>query len=144
MLLPLVTDQLSGQLDDHSCKPDYEACVQLLSTVLDSLDRKDVVRSYCLSLHMNASKIKSEQRGQVFVVEISDQSEFTFLRGSAHPLGQGLKTSYRHPYGAQSQTVVLMDPVEVIQLLIRVGSGKCSLQGSLWADCEHAGGWATY
>uniref|UniRef100_A0A671X304 Dedicator of cytokinesis 5 n=1 Tax=Sparus aurata TaxID=8175 RepID=A0A671X304_SPAAU len=42
VLLPLVTDQLSGQLDDHSCKPDHEACVQLLSTVLDNLDRKDV------------------------------------------------------------------------------------------------------
>uniref|UniRef100_A0A4W6F540 Dedicator of cytokinesis 5 n=1 Tax=Lates calcarifer TaxID=8187 RepID=A0A4W6F540_LATCA len=42
VLLPLVTDQLSGQLDDHSSKPDYEACVQLLSTVLDNLDRKDV------------------------------------------------------------------------------------------------------
>lgn len=45
MLLPLVTDQLSGQLDDHSSKPDHEACAQLLSTVLDNLDRKDVVRS---------------------------------------------------------------------------------------------------
>lgn len=44
MLLPLVTDQLSGQLDDHSSKPDHEACAQLLSTVLDNLDRKDVVR----------------------------------------------------------------------------------------------------
>lgn len=44
VLLPLVTDQLSGQLDDHSIKPDYEACVQLLSTVLDILDRRDVVR----------------------------------------------------------------------------------------------------
>ncbi|CAB1319740.1 unnamed protein product [Coregonus sp. 'balchen'] len=42
VLLPLVTDQLSGQLDDHSNKPDHEACVQLLSTVLDNLDRKDV------------------------------------------------------------------------------------------------------
>uniref|UniRef100_H2MHI8 Dedicator of cytokinesis 5 n=1 Tax=Oryzias latipes TaxID=8090 RepID=H2MHI8_ORYLA len=42
VLLPLVTDQLSGQLDDHSCKPDYEACVQVLSTLLDNLDRKDV------------------------------------------------------------------------------------------------------
>ncbi|KAJ8401055.1 hypothetical protein AAFF_G00390120 [Aldrovandia affinis] len=42
ILLPLLTDQLSGQLDDHSNKPDYEACVQLLSTVLDNLDRKDV------------------------------------------------------------------------------------------------------
>lgn len=43
VLLPLVTDQLSGQLDDHSSRPDHEACVQLLSTVLDILDRKDVV-----------------------------------------------------------------------------------------------------
>uniref|UniRef100_A0A8C7IXF3 Dedicator of cytokinesis 5 n=1 Tax=Oncorhynchus kisutch TaxID=8019 RepID=A0A8C7IXF3_ONCKI len=41
VLLPLVTDQLSGQLDDHSNKPDHEACVQLLSTVLDNLDRKN-------------------------------------------------------------------------------------------------------
>uniref|UniRef100_A0AAQ4R415 Dedicator of cytokinesis 5 n=1 Tax=Gasterosteus aculeatus aculeatus TaxID=481459 RepID=A0AAQ4R415_GASAC len=41
-LLPLVTDQLSGQLDDRSSKPDHEACAQLLSTVLDNLDRKDV------------------------------------------------------------------------------------------------------
>lgn len=44
VLLPLLTDQLSGQLDDHSIKPDHEACVQLLSTVLDILDRRDVVR----------------------------------------------------------------------------------------------------
>lgn len=44
VLLPLVTDQLSGQLDDRSIKPDHEACVQLLSTVLDILDRRDVVR----------------------------------------------------------------------------------------------------
>ncbi|XP_015198521.1 dedicator of cytokinesis protein 5 isoform X2 [Lepisosteus oculatus] len=42
VLLPLMTDQLSGQLDDHSNKPDYEACGQLLSTILDILDRKDV------------------------------------------------------------------------------------------------------
>ncbi|XP_041956081.1 dedicator of cytokinesis protein 5 isoform X1 [Alosa sapidissima] len=42
VLLPLLTDQLSGQLDDHSSKPDYDACVQLLSTMLDMLDRKDV------------------------------------------------------------------------------------------------------
>lgn len=43
VLLPLITDQLSGQLDDHSNKPDLEACVQLLSTVLDMLDCKNVV-----------------------------------------------------------------------------------------------------
>uniref|UniRef100_A0AAR2JXQ2 Dedicator of cytokinesis 5 n=1 Tax=Pygocentrus nattereri TaxID=42514 RepID=A0AAR2JXQ2_PYGNA len=42
VLLPLLADQLSGQLDDRSNKPDHEACVQLLSTVLDMLDRKDM------------------------------------------------------------------------------------------------------
>lgn len=42
VLLPLITDQLSGQLDDHSNKPDLEACVQLLSTVLDMLDLKNI------------------------------------------------------------------------------------------------------
>ncbi|XP_026124948.1 dedicator of cytokinesis protein 5-like [Carassius auratus] len=42
VLLPLITDQLSGQLDDRSNKPDLEACVQLLSTVLDMLDCKDM------------------------------------------------------------------------------------------------------
>lgn len=45
VLLPLITDQLSGQLDDHSNKPDLEACVQLLSTVLDMLDLKNIVSS---------------------------------------------------------------------------------------------------
>lgn len=52
VLLPLVTDQLSGQLDDHSCKPDLEACAHLLSTVLDSLDRKDVVSSPGVKGHL--------------------------------------------------------------------------------------------
>ncbi|NWI69067.1 DOCK5 protein, partial [Todus mexicanus] len=41
-LLPLLIDQLSGQLDDNSNKPDHEACSQLLSSVLEVLDRKDV------------------------------------------------------------------------------------------------------
>ncbi|NXS75808.1 DOCK5 protein, partial [Pandion haliaetus] len=41
-LLPLLIDQLSGQLDDNSNKPDHEACSQLLSNVLEVLDRKDV------------------------------------------------------------------------------------------------------
>lgn len=45
MLLPLLTDQLSGQLDDHSSKPDHEASSQLLSSILEVLDRKDVVSS---------------------------------------------------------------------------------------------------
>uniref|UniRef100_A0A8U7P426 Dedicator of cytokinesis 5 n=1 Tax=Corvus moneduloides TaxID=1196302 RepID=A0A8U7P426_CORMO len=42
-LLPLLIDQLSGQLDDNSSKPDHEASSQLLSSVLEVLDRKDVV-----------------------------------------------------------------------------------------------------
>uniref|UniRef100_A0A8C3NGL4 Uncharacterized protein n=1 Tax=Geospiza parvula TaxID=87175 RepID=A0A8C3NGL4_GEOPR len=41
-LLPLLIDQLSGQLDDNSSKPDHEASSQLLSSVLEVLDRKDV------------------------------------------------------------------------------------------------------
>lgn len=53
MLLPLLTDQLSGQLDDHSTKPDHEASSQLLSNILEVLDRTDVVSpvtSYGLNL----------------------------------------------------------------------------------------------
>lgn len=42
VLLPLLTDQLSGQLDDHSSKPDHEASSQLLSNILEVLDKKDV------------------------------------------------------------------------------------------------------
>uniref|UniRef100_A0A4X2JXC8 Dedicator of cytokinesis 5 n=2 Tax=Vombatus ursinus TaxID=29139 RepID=A0A4X2JXC8_VOMUR len=41
-LLPLLIDQLSGQLDDKSNKPDHEASSQLLSNILEVLDRKDV------------------------------------------------------------------------------------------------------
>ncbi|XP_019570416.2 dedicator of cytokinesis protein 5 isoform X1 [Rhinolophus sinicus] len=42
VLLPLLIDQLSGQLDDSSSKPDHEASSQLLSHILEVLDRKDV------------------------------------------------------------------------------------------------------
>ncbi|XP_037669111.1 dedicator of cytokinesis protein 5 isoform X4 [Choloepus didactylus] len=42
VLLPLLIDQLSGQLDDNSTKPDHEASSQLLSNILEVLDRKDV------------------------------------------------------------------------------------------------------
>uniref|UniRef100_UPI00398F7855 dedicator of cytokinesis protein 5 isoform X1 n=2 Tax=Pristiophorus japonicus TaxID=55135 RepID=UPI00398F7855 len=42
ILLPLIIDQLSGQLDDNSSKPDHEACVHLLSSVLEVLDRRDI------------------------------------------------------------------------------------------------------
>ncbi|XP_030057685.1 dedicator of cytokinesis protein 5 isoform X1 [Microcaecilia unicolor] len=41
-LLPLLLDQLSGQLDDNSSKPDHEASSQLLSNILEVLHRKDV------------------------------------------------------------------------------------------------------
>uniref|UniRef100_F6UKH4 Dedicator of cytokinesis 5 n=1 Tax=Ornithorhynchus anatinus TaxID=9258 RepID=F6UKH4_ORNAN len=41
-LLPLLIDQLSGQLDDNSNKPDHEASAQLLSNILEVLYRKDV------------------------------------------------------------------------------------------------------
>lgn len=43
VLLPLLIDQLSGQLDDNSSKPDHDASSQLLSNILEVLDRKDVV-----------------------------------------------------------------------------------------------------
>lgn len=46
--MPLLTDQLSGQLDDHSSKPDHEASAQLLSNILEVLDRKDVVSAVIL------------------------------------------------------------------------------------------------
>ncbi|XP_048369537.1 dedicator of cytokinesis protein 5 isoform X1 [Sphaerodactylus townsendi] len=42
VLLPLLVDQLSGQLDDNSNKPDHEASSQLLSNILEVLDRKEV------------------------------------------------------------------------------------------------------
>ncbi|XP_005210349.1 dedicator of cytokinesis protein 5 isoform X1 [Bos taurus] len=42
VLLALLIDQLSGQLDDNSSKPDHEASSQLLSYLLEVLDRKDV------------------------------------------------------------------------------------------------------
>ncbi|XP_072404842.1 dedicator of cytokinesis protein 5-like [Chiloscyllium punctatum] len=42
VLLPLITDQLSGQLDDSIARPDYEACANLLSSVLQVLNRDDI------------------------------------------------------------------------------------------------------
>lgn len=63
-LLPLLIDQLSGQLDDNSSKPDHEACSQLLSSVLEVLDRKDVVSVNCggCKLRFNSSFEKLRQR----------------------------------------------------------------------------------
>lgn len=43
VILPLLIDQLSGQLDDNSNKPDYEASGQLLSNILEALQNKDSV-----------------------------------------------------------------------------------------------------
>lgn len=52
VLLPLLVDQLSGQLDDNSSKPDHEASSQLLSNILEVLDRKEVVSEYlCVTSH---------------------------------------------------------------------------------------------
>lgn len=48
VLLPLLIDQLSGQLDDNSSRPDPEASSQLLSNILEVLDRKDVVSELSL------------------------------------------------------------------------------------------------
>uniref|UniRef100_H3BAQ7 Dedicator of cytokinesis 5 n=1 Tax=Latimeria chalumnae TaxID=7897 RepID=H3BAQ7_LATCH len=42
VLLPLMIDQLSGQLDDYSKKPDHEGCAHLLSNILDVLYSKEV------------------------------------------------------------------------------------------------------
>ncbi|KAM4747063.1 dedicator of cytokinesis protein 5 isoform 2-T2 [Rhinophrynus dorsalis] len=48
-LLPLLIDQLSGQLDDNHTKPDHEASGQLLSHILEILQRKEVGET---SLHI--------------------------------------------------------------------------------------------
>lgn len=60
MLLTLLIDQLSGQLDDNSSKPDHEASAQLLSNILEVLDRKDVVS---LTSPMQTTRTQSQGRG---------------------------------------------------------------------------------
>ena len=62
VLLALLIDQLSGQLDDNSSKPDHEASSQLLSYLLEVLDRKDVVSSRVP--HVEHSSCWSRGRGQ--------------------------------------------------------------------------------
>ncbi|XP_041065721.1 dedicator of cytokinesis protein 5 isoform X3 [Carcharodon carcharias] len=42
ILLPLFIDQLSGQLDDNTSKPDHEACAHLLSSMLEVLDKSNI------------------------------------------------------------------------------------------------------
>ena len=97
VLLPLVTDQLSGQLDDHSNKPDHEACVQLLSTVLDILDRKDVVRRRRTTFYKMSSKS-------------SQFSEICFLLETYFYVG-GCQTISRHVLGRHlpSENVLFKD-----------------------------------
>ncbi len=79
VLLPLVTDQLSGQLDDHSSKPDHEACAQLLSTVLDNLDRKDVVRRQDPPSHTHIISLKSSVPSETVDLNEFELSEFRRL-----------------------------------------------------------------
>uniref|UniRef100_A0A8D2NUU0 Dedicator of cytokinesis 5 n=1 Tax=Zosterops lateralis melanops TaxID=1220523 RepID=A0A8D2NUU0_ZOSLA len=70
-LLPLLIDQLSGQLDDNSCKPDHEASSQLLSSVLEVLDRKDVGAT---ALHIQLMMERLLRRINRTVIGMSRQS----------------------------------------------------------------------
>lgn len=102
VLLPLVTDQLSGQLDDHSTKPDYEACVQLLSTVLDNLDRKDVVRQLLVHVQITVGIISSEMRWSIRAAKIQ------FIHREHKEL--------RYPWGSQRKTATLYHHKEPVGL----------------------------
>uniref|UniRef100_A0A8C9NYF6 Dedicator of cytokinesis 5 n=1 Tax=Serinus canaria TaxID=9135 RepID=A0A8C9NYF6_SERCA len=70
-LLPLLIDQLSGQLDDNSSKPDHEASSQLLSSVLEVLDRKDVGPT---ALHIQQMMERLLRRINRTVIGMSRQS----------------------------------------------------------------------
>ncbi|OWK50286.1 Dedicator of cytokinesis protein 5 [Lonchura striata] len=70
-LLPLLIDQLSGQLDDNSSKPDHEASSQLLSSVLEVLDRKDVGAT---ALHVQLMMERLLRRVNRTVIGMSRQS----------------------------------------------------------------------
>ncbi|NXT68228.1 DOCK5 protein, partial [Chaetops frenatus] len=70
-LLPLLIDQLSGQLDDNSSKPDHEASSQLLSSVLEVLDRKDVGAT---ALHIQLMMERLLRRVNRTVIGMSRQS----------------------------------------------------------------------
>lgn len=61
-LLPLLIDQLSGQLDDNSSKPDHEASSQLLSSVLEVLDRKDVVSTSSQGCQFSSVLLRSHSK----------------------------------------------------------------------------------
>ncbi|XP_072492927.1 dedicator of cytokinesis protein 5 isoform X2 [Notamacropus eugenii] len=70
-LLPLLIDQLSGQLDDSSNKPDHEASSQLLSNILEVLDRKDVGLT---SMHIQLIMERLLRRINRTVIGMSRQS----------------------------------------------------------------------
>ncbi|XP_044515188.1 dedicator of cytokinesis protein 5 [Gracilinanus agilis] len=70
-LLPLLIDQLSGQLDDNSSKPDHEASSQLLSNILEVLDRKDVGPT---SMHIQLIMERLLRRINRTVIGMSRQS----------------------------------------------------------------------
>uniref|UniRef100_A0A8D2QDZ0 Dedicator of cytokinesis 5 n=1 Tax=Zonotrichia albicollis TaxID=44394 RepID=A0A8D2QDZ0_ZONAL len=70
-LLPLLIDQLSGQLDDNCSKPDHEASSQLLSSVLEVLDRKDVGAT---ALHIQQMMERLLRRINRTVIGMSRQS----------------------------------------------------------------------
>lgn len=77
MLLPLLTDQLSGQLDDHSSKPDHEASSQLLSSILEVLDRKDVVSCVIYAVQSSAGPFTPGRRdSKTFLVSGSPEPQY--------------------------------------------------------------------
>nr|XP_058927691.1 dedicator of cytokinesis protein 5 isoform X2 [Kogia breviceps] len=71
VLLPLLIDQLSGQLDDNSSKPDHEASSQLLSYILEVLDRQDVGPT---ALHVQLIMERLLRRVNRTVIGMSRQS----------------------------------------------------------------------
>ncbi|XP_066208030.1 dedicator of cytokinesis protein 5 isoform X1 [Saccopteryx leptura] len=71
VLLPLLIDQLSGQLDDNSSKPDHEASSQLLSNILEVLDRKDVGPT---TVHLQLTMERLLRRINRTVIGMSRQS----------------------------------------------------------------------
>ncbi|XP_051830122.1 dedicator of cytokinesis protein 5 [Antechinus flavipes] len=70
-LLPLLIDQLSGQLDDNCSKPDLEASSQLLRNILEVLDRKDVGPT---SMHIQLIMERLLRRINRTVIGMSRQS----------------------------------------------------------------------
>lgn len=78
-LLPLLTDQLSGQLDDNANKPDHEACSQLLSSVLEVLDRKDVVSMNCQGCKLRLILLLRSYGKEIFLTDALRNYEVLML-----------------------------------------------------------------